>query len=370
MLDTTQQDIATGADAIRSNLKATGSQALVLQGHANLIGQQATIDLSAFEKLAGYEERINGSIASAKQHANTYIQVILPKMIGTSTSIDRFFNLQNALGTALQPGTATATATKLIGTVQDQATLFRDDARDIADRLHVLNGDLNNDAGSFKAFVTDMNAAVNGDNGVLASIDSQIGDLDTQIAVASSAIALGGLAVLGGGLMIATGAIAEVITAGTSSMLVLAGVGVAAAGVASVTAGGITLSHALDAKGDLLSKKEALKGEVAYALSLKSNFTAITGSCLDGARAAGDMANAWDMMTGHMGNLIRDLESGRTSVDELRQLFLTAAQGDVRNILSDNAMIQRQLAGVSVVDTGDKPGSLTTTISDYMKLAA
>lgn len=370
MLDSIQQHFTTSATDLRSNLKATGSQAMVLQGHANLIGQQATLDLSGFETLKAYQTNINDTIGSAKTHANTYIQIILPKMIGTSTNIDRYFNLQNALAQAIQPDMPSAQVARLIGAVQDQASQFRDDSRDVAGRLHVLNVNLNSDAASFKAYVNDMNAAVNGDNGVLDSIDKQIGTLDKQIAGASAGIALGGLAVLGGGLMIATGAIAELITAGTSTALVIAGVGVAAAGVASVTAAGITLAHALDAKGDLLSKKARLKSEVAYALSIKGNFSAIATSCADGAKAAGDMANAWDLMHDHLGNLISSLESGKTDVAALRTLFLTAAQGDVKNALSDNALIQKQLSGVSVVDTGSKPGSLVKEIHSVMKLAA
>ena len=107
---------------------------------------------------------------------------------------------------------------------------------------------------------------------------------------------------------------------------------------------------------------------MAYALNIKGNFTTIANSCANGSKAAGEMANAWDTMTGHLGNLIKDLESGKTSVGAMRTLFLTAAQGDVKNILTDNSTIQKQLAGVSVVDTGDK--SLTAEISNVMKLAA
>ena len=368
MLDGNQQEITNAGEGLLSNLKIMGSQAMVLQGHANLIGQQSKIDLSDFEQLKQYQTEINGAIGSAKGHGNTYIQVILPKMIGTSTNIDRYFNLQNALGSAIQESSSVAEATRLIGMVQDQATQFRDDSKDVASKLSTLNVSLNGDAASFKAFVQDMNAAVNGDNGVMDSIDDQIGTLDKEIAAASAAIAVGGLAVLGGGLMIATGAIAELITAGTSTALVVAGVGVAVAGVASVTAGGITLAHALDAKGELLGKKAKLTAEVTYALNIKGNFSTIAASCAKGAKAAGEMANAWDTMTGHLGNLITDLESGKTSVGGMRTLFLTAAQGDVKNILSDNSTIQKQLAGVSVVDTGKK--SLTTEISNVMKLAA
>ena len=370
----TEQTITAAVGDLKTNLQGAGSQALVLQGHANLIDQQSTINLQGFENLKKYETDINGAIGSAKTHANTYINLILPKMIGSTTNIDSYFNLQNALGVALRPGISTADATKLIGTVEDQATQFKSDANDIANQLHTLNIELNGDAANFKTFVTNMNTAVNGDNGVMDSIDHQMGTLDATIAGASAGIALAGLTVVAGGLMVATGAVAELITAGTSTTLVVAGVGVAAVGVAGGVAAGITLANALDAKGNLISKKSSLEAEVAYALGIKGNFSAIAQSCIDGSKAAGEMANAWDLMGGHLKNLIGDLESGRTNTDAVRTLFLSAAQGDVKDILSDNSIIQRQLAGVQSVDFKYDPKNpqtlLPNEIKKVMKLAA
>jgi hypothetical protein len=348
MLDDTPADLAAATAELKTNLKGTSSQGLLLQGYANMISSQTNVDLSGFDNLKKFDTDINGAINSAKSHANTYLTVIQPKMVETTTNIDGFINIQTALSSALQPNTSVQEATQLIGAAADQSSQYQADASSISTLLGTLNVNLNTDSGNFKTFVTDMNAAVSGDNGVLESIDDQIGTLDKEIAGAAAGIAIGGLAVFGGGLMIATGAIAELFTAGTSTALVVAGVGVAAVGVAGVTAGGIVLANALDAKGDLISKKAKLKTEVAYALSLKSNFHQIALGSASAAKAAGEMANAWGTMNGHLVNLIKDLEKGKISVDGMRKLMLYAAQGDLKNLQTDNGIIQQQLAGVSV----------------------
>ena len=361
-------DIQKSVNNLGMQVKGTASQAMILQGHANLIEQQSMVNLQGFDKLVQYQTGINGAITSAQSHSNDYLTIILPKMITTTTNIDRYFNLQNALAQAINANTTAKECTALIGAVMDQASEYKSEADDIGNRLRTLNTNFNTDTQNFKSFVTNMNSAVEGDNGVLASIDEQVGTYDQQIAGAATAIGLGGLAVIGGGFMVAVGAIGELVTAGTSTTLVIAGVGVAVAGVAAVTAGGILLANALDGKGDLLAKKANLQAEVAYALSLKSNFSTIAGSCMSASKAAGEMSSAWDTMGGHMKNLVVDLESGRTNVGAIRNLFLTSAESDVKNILTDNRTIQQQLAGVNVVNLGSK--GLSSVIRQEMKIAA
>ena len=66
------------------------------------------------------------------------------------------------------------------------------------------------------------------------------------------------------------------------------------------------------------------------------------------AEATQQMANAWNTLDGHLGNMISEVESGQTTVDSIRNLFQIAAQGTVKDIQQDTTTIKGQLAGVKI----------------------
>ncbi len=339
------QSKTTSAD-LKSTLSNHVTQAALVQAHSLMIQQQPSVDLSGFDNLKTFQTDINNTIGSAKQHATTYLNVILPAMISQTTDMDGYFNVQNALGAALNPDEDAKQAVVLIKIAQERAQQYRIDARSLVIQLNTLRTNFSMDASRFTTFTGRLNAAVNGDDGLMKTIDGTLSSLDGNIAGAITGIALSGLTILAGGLMIAVGAIAELFTAGTSTALVVAGVGVAAAGIAGEVASSITLANLLDEKGKLLAQKSQLKAEVNFALGLTSNFSTIANSVKGAAAATQDMASAWTTLENHLGNLSTSLEQGKTSVDDVRRLFQTAAKGDVKNIQSDLTTIQRQLSGV------------------------
>ena len=61
-----------------------------------------------------------------------------------------------------------------------------------------LYNNLTHDAGEFAQVVTNLNAAVEGDNGVLNSIEEQLKDIEGQIGGTVLGIVVSGLAIVGG----------------------------------------------------------------------------------------------------------------------------------------------------------------------------
>ncbi|MEM9619765.1 MAG: HBL/NHE enterotoxin family protein [Pseudomonadota bacterium] len=343
--------------ALKSTLSNHATQASIVQAHSLMIQQQPSIDLSSFKNLKPFQTDINNTISGAKQHATTYLNIILPAMIKQTTNMDGYFNVQNALGAALNPDEDAKKAVALIKIAQDKAQQYKTDATGLVQRLNTLRTNFSTDASNFTTYTGKLNAAVNGDNGLMKSIDGTLSSMDGDIAGAITGIALSGLTILAGGLMIAVGAIAELVTAGTSTALVVAGVGVAAAGVAGEVASSITLSNLLDEKGKLLAQKSSLTAEVNFALGLTSNFKMIAGSAKGAAAATQDMASAWTTLENHLGNLSSSLEQGKTTVDDVRRLFQAAAKGDVKNIQHDLSTIEQQLSGVRQdINTNKSPG--------------
>ncbi len=82
--------------------------------------------------------------------------------------------------------------------------------------------------------------------------------------------------------------------------------------------------------------------------------------------AATQMSNAWDALTSDLGSLITDLDKGITSGDDIRQLWLTAADTTVKTVLTDVTTIKAQMAGVSPLQVPQ-----TDTIANFVaRLAA
>lgn len=340
--------------------KHQSSQALIVQSYALSTTKQQNVDFSGFDNLKQYQTSINNAIATAKDHGNYYLNTLLPSMITTVTNIDHYFNLQNAIPKALNPDTSAKDAIKLMAAVQEQAIDYQSQSSKLVTDLQGFRTQLAKDSSNFSTVVTNLNAAVNGDQGVLATIDKEVDNIDGKISGAIAGTVLSGLAIAGGVFMIIVGSVADFVTAGTSTPLVVGGIGVVAAGVGGEVASAIILSKLIDEKNALLTKKAKLKAEVNLALGMKSGFSALATSASDAATATQQMANAWSTLDNHLGNLISDLKSGQTTVDELRHLFQAAAQGDVKDVQRDITVIEEQLSGTKTVVKPDE--SLSKTV--------
>jgi hypothetical protein len=351
----------TTTDKIDTASKQQSSQALIVQGYALSVLQQPNVDFSGFPKLKANQDEMNAGIASAKGNANLYLNTILPNMITTIANIDAYFQTQNALATALAPGTDVQTAIALIRAVQEQAQTFQAQSNGVVTSLQSLRTGISTDASNFNSYVTKLNAAVNGDNGVLSSINDQLGSIDGKIAGAAVGVALSGLAIAGGVFMVLVGSIAEFVTAGTSTPLVVAGVGVIAAGVGGEVGASIALANLLQLKGDLLSQKSQLTSEVNLATGISSGFKSLADGATAAVQATQEMANAWSLLGDDLGSLVNSLTKGQTTVDALRTLFVTAAQGNVKTVQQDVITIKGQLTGVQTKINPNAPVSQAIT---------
>lgn len=339
-------------DAVRPH----GGQALIVQGHALKILQQGTVDLSTWTNLASIGSDLNNAIGKAQGNAKLYLNVIQPKMITTIGNISAYFDLQNALPTALDPNTDRKTAVGLLNAVLDQVNKFKSDAGAVVLDLQNLRTGLSADAANFGNIVQRLNAAVSGDNGVLSSIEDQLGSIDQKIAGAITGVVLSGLAIAGGIFVICVGAIAGFVTAGTSTPLVLLGVGIVAAGVGGEVGSSIALANLINLKADLLRQKSTLTAEVNFATGLNSTFQDFATSSSNAAQAAQEMANAWSFLADDLKTLITNVEKGNTDVASLRALFLAAAKGTVTRIQGDIATIKGQLEGATTVKMDPSKG--------------
>lgn len=351
--------IDTAAASVGTAAKSQSSNALIVQNYALSVQAQPTVDLGGYSGLAQYQTEINKALGDAKDSAKHYLNVVLPKAIVTISDIDSYFQTQNALTQAVAPGTDAKTAIMLLKAVQDQATEFHTQATGVTTDLQRLRDQFSLSSAALSKGAHDLSIAVDGDNGVLASISSQLSDIDGKIDGAITGVVLSGLAIVGGVILIGVGALAEAVTGGLATALVVGGIAVTAAGIGGEVGSSITLANLLDLKSNLLSERSRLNAETTLAAGLSSGLSGLSTSANSAATAAQGMANAWGLLGADLDNLIGDLQKGQTTVDALRLLFATAAQGEVQTVQGDVKIIRSQLAGVNpTVDTSVTAGAL------------
>ena len=358
-------DLSSAAQGISDANKSQASQSLLIQTYCNSVKEQPLVDFSGHDNLAIYQTEINDGLQAAQQHADTYLNTIQPNIIANIANISNFYALNGAVATTLPAGATEAQWIEALTTLQTQSVNYQQTATEVVTSLTSLHEQLTGDAGAFAKTVNDLNTAVNGDNGVLASDASQLNDIQTKIDGAIAGIVTSGLAIIGGSIMIAVGGIADFVTAGTSTPVVLGGIAIVVAGVGGEVGSAVALAGLNNQKAALLRDEAKMTDEVKLASGISSGYQSLLGQVKSAVDAASAMTNAWNSLGADIGSLIADLKNGIQNAGTIRTIFLTAANGVAQTVLTDVQTIKQQLAGATTIVA--KPGQ---TVSDAILAAA
>ena len=328
--------------------KGQVSQGMVLQAYCNSVLIQQPVNFAGFDNLEKFQKDINAGLTTAKGHANNYLNIIQPKIVTNISNISNYYSTFNAVPIALPPGSSVDAWLNALRALKTETTNYATLSHSVVNDLSTLNSQLGDDAASFSSTVSNLNAAVNGDNGVLDQINSDLSTVDKQIAGAIAGTALSGLAIVGGVFMIAVGAIADFVTAGTTTPLIVGGIAVLAIGIGGEVASAITLKNLYKEKADMLQRRSTLTAEVNLALGVSSAYNQLKGEAQNAMTAASQMKNAWGSLGSDLDNMAHNLQNGITNANDLRTLWLAAANNTVPTIMTDINTIKAQMAGVSV----------------------
>lgn len=356
--DNPLNNVATKMDM---GMRGQTSQGMIVQNYCQAITSQAFVRFD-IESLNKIETKINTGLEKAKAHANYYVGTLQPEIITNITHIDNYFNLYNAVPVLIPTGASNDQWINMLNELKRQADLYSKLSKATADKIGIFYIQLGEDATEFKSNVTTLNSIVGGNNGVLADLEKQIADMDGKIAGAIGGIVASSFAVIGGIFVIAVGAIAGFVTAGTSSVVVLAGAVLLAGGIAGAVGFGIMLANLLEAKAKTLQTQERLKAEVAAIAGISGNYTDLTTQVSAAQKAANDMKNAWEFLSSDLGTLSYDLGQGILSGEELRKLWLTAANSAVGTVKNDINIIKGQMTGLLTSNAPDDK-----TLQDFIK---
>jgi len=353
---------STTAQAIGSANKQQSAQALVVQTFANSVLEQPDVDLSGFAELRTYETEINTGLNGARDHAHHYLNDIQPALIGNISNIGSYYDLHQAIPTAVPPGSSKSDWLDVLHALKDQATDYETSAANMLAMLTALHDTLSDDAKQFSHYVTEMNGAVGGDNGVLADLSRQIDDVRSKIDWAIAGAALSGVAIAGGALLTCVGGVAEFVTAGTSTPLVIAGVAIMSVGLVGAAGSAAGLVTLYDAKANLLRRESDLKEEVKFAAGLQAGYSSLFNQVSSAVTASSNMSNAWSSLSSDLDKVIADIDKGDDPDQSagVSRLFLGAANKEVQIVLADVDTIKQQLAGVQLIVA--QPGQLITDL--------
>jgi hypothetical protein len=375
-------NLTQAAQNINTANKGQSSQGLIIQTYANSVNEQPDVDFSGIEKsipdsekdkkdkLENLQKEINNGLKTAQGHANNYLENIQPKIIQNISNIGNYYALNNAVPAALPPGSTAAQWISNLTILQTQSVLYQNDAKNVVASLGKLSTDLTMDVRSFMRTVTSLNEFVNGNNGVLASDDRMLRSIQTRLDAAIAGVVTSGLAIIGGAFLIAVGSVADFVTAGTSTPVVVGGIGILTSGIGGEAASAVVLAELNNEKRKLLEEEARLTAEVKLAMGISSGYQGLENQAKMAVEAATQMQLAWEFLSNDLGSLISDLQNGIMSVEQVRTLFLTAANTVIQTVISDINTIKGQLTGVTsiVAEPGQTVGQVL--IAAAMAVAA
>lgn len=361
-MNTNQSQIA---QAINVANKSQSSAALVIQTYCNNTLEQSQVDFSHDQSLEQYQTQINSSLATAQQHANYYLNTLQDSIISNISNIISYYNLHKAVSVTVPEGATEQQWIDAISALVQESTNYENVSSDLANNIKAFYDELTQDSQNYSSIVTNLNAAVDGDNGVLAQERSQISSLNEKIRGEEAGIALSAITVIGGIISIIIGSIGSVLTGGvTSTPLIISGGIAVAAGLGGEAASITELVIDMNEKGALLSTESHLKAEVKMANVISSAYDTLRNSVDSAVTASESMSNVWENLNSDLSNLIVDLNSGLMTADEVRTIFLTASNSEIQQVIEDTENIKTQLDGVNVVIA--QPGqNLEDLVNEY-----
>lgn len=337
------------AKAISSANTSQQSQGLFIQTYCNSVKEQPNVDFSKLPDLKSYETEINTALATAQGHADTYLNSLQTSIITNLADIENYYNLHQAVATTLPPGSSKSSWLQALQAVKAQSDTYQTNASNLATSIGNFASDLATDAGNFNSIVTDLNSAVNGSNGELATLNQELDAVNSAINTEIGEIVGSSLGIVGGIVMVAVGAACEFETGGLSSGLIVGGAGLIVAGIAGDVAAGIALNNNCTKKGNLLTEIANLTEEVKLTSAMGTAYTSLSNNVSTAVTDATQMENAWSNISADLGTLSSDLQNGIINTNEIRTLWLTDANAEIQTVLADIQTIKAQMAGVQQV---------------------
>ena len=343
---------------------AQATQAVQVQSYCYSVLEQPDIDFGDVDSdnLKQTQVEANALLKKARGHANNFNDNIVKEIIVNITNIENQMELHKAVATALPAGSSKEEWISTLKALEDQSRKYGDLSAKTARTLTKLSSNLTDDAREFDSIVVKANEKEGGAKAILENDKKQVKTIQKKQDGLIAAMTISGLTTVAGGFLVAIGSIAEFVTDGASTPVVVGGVALIAVGAAGEAASIIAYEKLGKQLKHLFDEESTLKTEIKLLTSINGAFDILKDKANVAAQAADQMSSAWKFLAGDLNTLSEDLKKGETSVGAIQTLFLTAANNLIPSVLDDVSTIKKQMTGV-VVDPG-KPGESLIDVLD------
>jgi len=331
--------------------KNTATTGLMMQTYALSVVEQEDLNIASvrgLEKLEPINNKINKALATARSHAGDYLHRVEPLILNNITDVEHHYTVQDTISSVLPPGTKKEIWLQTIAELSVIAKESWNKASTTIRELQNLKASIDNDYQTLSNLTSELNNVVEGDSGVLATLQANLDSVTKQINGDIAGVVFSSLGIVGGSVMTVIGAVATLET-GTGPSMVVGGVSMIAAGLAGDAAAGSDLHSSLVEKGTIISQQTVLTNEVKLAASMENGFSGIVDVLEMAVSAATEMKVSWETMMSDLEELSSNLQDGLLSPDAVRSVFLEASKNEVEGILEDIKIIKEQMSGVEVV---------------------
>jgi hypothetical protein len=320
----------------------SGSAVVVLNAQAHAVANQPQFPQLDVQGL----ENVNAHLTAAQNHANAWLNTYSGEVLNTLQGVVSFGELfTNLYGSLYQNAQNLGTQTTfnqnqisaliseikaLQGQVQSQLNL----ATQVYNDITTYSTDVNQDYSNFK---TDYNTAQNqlgGDSGAIKDLQDKIDSENSALTKDALMIAGGAVGIVAGALCIAAGVLGEFESGGTSTLLIVAGISLVAAGGTVTGIGAKNYDDTLDEirtdTVNLGNMQNELKGLNALSGSLTNLTTAI--GTTQGALQT--LMTSWQQLDNGLAAVVSDLQSPEDYLATLQQTDPTATPSTVSIIVS------------------------------------
>ncbi|KAF1366503.1 HBL/NHE enterotoxin family protein [Yokenella regensburgei] len=340
--------LRSNLSCLQKNNKPLTSFILAVIGYDKSLKNQGFVDFSGLQNLSSYEKDINKILSSAQSGHGYNIENLISMLTSFFKNMETYCELFKFVVDYGINEENTSVFIKNIRALANNCYLFKIQITNIQEFLLGYYSAFSEDERNFLSIVGKLNAAIGGDNGVLENISHELKNIQKKIDSAGSDAVVSAFGISVGALMICVGAIGEFLTGGVSTAVVLGGIGLITAGIAGEGVSAAQLIELNNEKASLLNQEANLEAEVKIAAAISHGYSSLIAQ-VDNAKGLGlNMCYAAENIESDLLEIANDLESGSTSIDIVRTLFIDAAANEMSTLLSDVKIMKEQISSLAI----------------------
>ena len=342
-------DVASEIKDIGSISELLSSDAMIIEAYANSIIQQPKLFLPKDESLKLFEKQINDVLLRAKIHAESYLDSINPKIIELVSNVFNYCSIHDAVMKSIPEGATKKECIESIGILIELALKNERDGFKVEAELESFYTSMEQDAYSFKAIVNNLNDAVSGDRGKLASYQNQLSMIEDKIITEMTVSISASFTLSFGTLMIILGKVTNFKFAKQLKVpLMFGGIGMVVGSMGAIVTSTVVSSLWAAEKKKIVIEKVQLETELKFTAAISETYASLTkkidGTCV----VAKKMVGVWGILSRDLEEIIANLKSGLMSKGDAQKVIFKILNLKVNHLINDVENIKEQMTNVNI----------------------